>query len=127
MDHQQLLPLLDKYLRNECTDEEKQAVESWYGRFESRHATGTPDTAPALEAVYRNMVEQLQQEGEWAGTPVRRMRGRWWLAAAAVLLLVMGAGGLAALPATGYGNGCKRPQGNARPLPCRMEPAFGST
>ncbi|RPE08850.1 DUF4974 domain-containing protein [Chitinophaga lutea] len=92
MDHQQLLQLLDKYLRNECTEEEKQAVETWYGRFESRHAAGMPNTAPALEAVYRNMVEQLQQEGEWVETPVRRIRTRWWTAAAAVLVLAIGTG-----------------------------------
>ncbi len=92
MDHQQLLPLLDKYLRNECTEEEKQAIEAWYGRFESRHATGAPDTAPALEAVYRNLVEELKQEREWTETPVRRMRSRWWMTAAAVLVLVIGAG-----------------------------------
>jgi ferric-dicitrate binding protein FerR (iron transport regulator) len=92
MSDQQLLRLLERYLCNECTAEEKDALESWYNGFQSRHALEAPDAAPRLELIYQGMVEQLRQEGEWQEAPVRRMRGRWWQAAAAVLLVALAGG-----------------------------------
>lgn len=92
MSDQQLLQLLEKYLRNECTEQEKETVEGWYNAFESRHALQGPDVAPRLEAIYEGMVAELKTDGVWVEAPVRRLRSRWWKAAAAVLLLVLAAG-----------------------------------
>ncbi|WP_160712177.1 FecR family protein [Chitinophaga solisilvae] len=81
----QLLQLLDKYLKGDCTEKERQQLESWYETFES----GLSEEAPAgLPALYDSMVLQLQAEQEWV-VPAKKWRG-WWKAAAAVLLLIAG-------------------------------------
>nr|WP_295875909.1 FecR domain-containing protein [uncultured Chitinophaga sp.] len=82
----QLLELLDKYLKGDCTEQERQLLESWYEAYESRLADDGPAEVPAL---YDGMVAQLQAEKEWVA-PVKKMRS-WWKAAAAVLVLIAGA------------------------------------
>ncbi len=82
----QLLELLDKYLKGDCTEQERQLLESWYEAYESRLADEGPAGVPAL---YDGMVAQLQAEKAWAA-PVKKIR-RWWKAAAAVLVLIAGA------------------------------------
>lgn len=90
MNDQQLLQLLDRYLRNACTPEEKQALESWLERYESPFREPTSDAAPRLAAVYEGITARLQAEGELPTvTPVRRFG--WWKAAAAAVLLIAGA------------------------------------
>lgn len=86
-DHQ-LLQLLEKYLKGECSEDEKQEVEAWYDTFESRLAVMAPVPATALEALYDDMVRQLKQEQEWAETPPAKKRFSWWKAAAVVLVLL---------------------------------------
>ncbi|MBC9931565.1 FecR family protein [Chitinophaga qingshengii] len=82
---QQLIQLLDKYLKGDCTAEERQQLESWYETYESRLAAEEPAEMPEF---YDRMVQQLQEEQEWVA-PVRRRLG-WWKAAAAVLVLLAG-------------------------------------
>ncbi|WP_078669584.1 FecR family protein [Chitinophaga eiseniae] len=82
----QLLELLDKYLKGDCTEQERQLLESWYEAYESRLAGDGPAEVPAL---YDGMVAQLQAEKTWVA-PVKKMR-TWWKAAAAVLVLIAGA------------------------------------
>lgn len=88
MNDQQLLQLLDKYLRNACTPEEKQALESWLERYESPFRETAPDPAPRLAAVYEGITARLQAEGAMLpATPLPRLRARWWKAAAAALII----------------------------------------
>ncbi|WP_119079204.1 FecR family protein [Chitinophaga alhagiae] len=95
MSDQQLLQLLEKYLRNECTEEEREAVEGWYHRYGPLREPARPTMEAGLQAVYHGLVEQLREEGEWRdegglrpeAPPVRRLYARWWKAAAAVLLV----------------------------------------
>lgn len=93
MNDQQLLQLLDKFLRNECSPEETQALESWLERYESPYREAVPpDTTPRLAAVYDSITSRLQAEGEMPGAtpaPVRRLR--WWKPAAAAAILIAGA------------------------------------
>ncbi|NLR64834.1 DUF4974 domain-containing protein [Chitinophaga varians] len=81
----QLLELLDKYLKGDCTEQERQLLESWYEAYESRLADDGPAELPAL---YDHMVVRLQAEEEWA-VPVKKMRS-WWKVAAALLVLIAG-------------------------------------
>lgn len=88
MNDQQLLQLLDKYLGNACTPEEKQALESWLERYESPFGNTAHDPTPRLAAVYTDITVRLQGEGEMApATPLRRLR--WWKAAVAAAVLVV--------------------------------------
>ncbi|MGX5819623.1 FecR family protein [Chitinophaga lutea] len=91
MSDQQLLQLLEKYLDNTCTEEERTLVEQWYEIHESRHAPGHPPSAPLLASIYQDMVERMQQEQVWVEESrprIRRMPKGWWAAAAAVVLVV---------------------------------------
>ncbi|WP_341834539.1 FecR domain-containing protein [Chitinophaga pollutisoli] len=91
MNDQQLLQLLDKYLRNDCTPEEQQALESWLERYASPYREAAPP-APRLAAVYDSITARLQAEGEITGAsqaPVRRLR--WWKPAAAAAILIAAA------------------------------------
>lgn len=93
MNDQQLLQLLDKYLRNECTPEEKMLLESWYERYESPLGDTAPDPAPRISAVYDSIAARLREEGEMPAlepAPVRRIAPRWWKAAAAAALILAG-------------------------------------
>lgn len=93
MNDQQLLQLLDKYLGNTCSPEEKQALEAWLERYESPFRDAAPDPAPRLAAVYQSITARLKEEGEMtdiSATPVRRIRARWWKVAAAAAILIAG-------------------------------------
>ncbi|WP_423737293.1 FecR family protein [Chitinophaga caseinilytica] len=94
MNDQHLLQLLDKYLRNTCSPEEKQALETWLERYESPFRDAAPDPAPRLAAVYDSISARLKAEGEMPeapATPVRHIRARWWKVAAAAAVLLTGA------------------------------------
>ncbi|GAA4470176.1 FecR domain-containing protein [Nibrella saemangeumensis] len=82
--------LLDKYLRNQCTDEEKELVEAWYASLQ-----GKPDYLDSLSETeqgelqsetFQTIQDQLHI-GQQSGTrplPVRRLL---WLAASVSLIM----------------------------------------
>jgi len=94
MSDQQLIGLLEKYLQGDATEEERTALESWYEGY--RSAAPLPDadfSQPDLLQMYHTITDQLKKDGDWQEAPVRTIKPRWWrMAAAAVLLLVTGAG-----------------------------------
>ncbi|MFD1140512.1 FecR family protein [Larkinella insperata] len=83
--------LLDKYLRNECTDQEKELVEAWYASL-----SGNPDY---LDSLPESAQDHLQDEtfrhiqrGIWADEkPLRRTLPWGWITGlAASVALVIG-------------------------------------
>jgi ferric-dicitrate binding protein FerR (iron transport regulator) len=95
MSDQQLIGLLEKYLQGRSTEEERNALEAWYETYRSAKAPGSHDPQPDLLQMYHDITGRLKQEGEWVElTPakIHPLRQRGWRIAAAVLLLVAGAG-----------------------------------
>ncbi|MFC5409347.1 FecR family protein [Larkinella bovis] len=101
--------LLQKYIRNECTPEEAQAVLLYLatvdGQRQLQHLLEADLTEPieiALDATDRQKAQQLFNRirahrktvpAEPVSVPVRRIRTTWhWLAAAAVVALLLGVG-----------------------------------
>ncbi|HEV7347818.1 FecR family protein [Telluribacter sp.] len=88
--------LLQKYLNNECTDQEKEAVEEWYASLK-----GIPDYLETLPVQERNHIktetlrrirEQLAPVQPVPALPAtHRVRSLgWWLGAAASVVVVAG-------------------------------------
>jgi transmembrane sensor len=83
--------LLDKYLRNQCTDQEKERVEAWYA---SLH--GKPDYLDSLPEPEQRQLQQetfvnIQNQLETDEKPLVKTLPLGWLAGiAASLLLVVG-------------------------------------
>ena len=93
MSDQQLIGLLEKYLQGNATEEERTALESWYDEYRSAQMPDTGFSQPDLLQMYHTITDQLKRDGEWQEAPVHKIKPRWWrMAAAAVLLLVAGAG-----------------------------------
>jgi transmembrane sensor len=88
--------LLQRYLKNECTSEEKKLVEDWYGRLLE---TGdlqltTEEKAGVKNRIEKNILQQISEEGVDAGGIVYKGRFNWrkvWWAAA-VFVVLIGAG-----------------------------------
>lgn len=95
MSDQQLIGLLEKYLQGNCTEEERDALESWYEGYRSANTPASADPQPDLLQMYRDITGRLKKEGEWQEPHQARIRPfkQWkWGIAAAVLLLIAGAG-----------------------------------
>ncbi|CAL1519439.1 FecR domain-containing protein [Chitinophaga sp. MM2321] len=96
MSDQQLIRLLEKYLEGDCTAEERAAMESWYDRFKSSKASDEGAQLPDLMQVYNDITDKLKKEGEWQEAPgepvVHNIKRGWWRAAAAIVILLTGAG-----------------------------------
>lgn len=103
MSDQQLIGLLEKYLQGNCTEEEQTALESWYEKYRSAQTPDSGHPQPDLLQMYHVITGRLKQEGDWQEPPVaavRKIKQRWWKIAAAILLLVTGAGIWMLLPRT---------------------------
>ncbi|GAB3932478.1 FecR family protein [Larkinella terrae] len=83
--------LLDKYVRNQCTDQEKEQVEAWYASL-----NGKPDFLNSLpesqqqqlqQETFENIQSQLQPDEE---PLVRPFPWRWVSGLAASIALVLG-------------------------------------
>jgi transmembrane sensor len=95
MSDQQLIGLLEKYLQGNCTEEEQTALESWYENYRAVQTSGSKDPQPDMLQMYNDITGRLKREGEWQEPPmavVHTTKKRWWGIAAAVLVLVAGAG-----------------------------------
>ncbi|HEY9262478.1 FecR family protein [Chitinophaga sp.] len=95
MSDQQLIGLLEKYLQGNCTEDERTALESWYEKYRSVQMPDSGHTEPDLLQMYQHITDRLKKEGEWQEPQVavvRHIKQRWWQIAAAVVLLVAGAG-----------------------------------
>jgi transmembrane sensor len=95
MSDQQLIGLLEKYLQGHCTEEEQTALESWYEKYRAVQTADSGPVQPDLLQMYHDITDRLKKEGEWQEPPVvvaRKLKQRWWQIAAAILLLVTGAG-----------------------------------
>jgi transmembrane sensor len=83
--------LLEKYLLDQCTEEEKALVEAWYASLkgETRYLDHLPD-AEAQEIhddTFRNINAELKPASE---EPARMLHWRWITGLAASVLLVLG-------------------------------------
>ncbi|GAB3882926.1 FecR family protein [Spirosoma agri] len=80
--------LLQKYLRGECTPQEKQFVEHWYGLLETETGESRQELDPAeLEGRLWNQIQQKMETDETPVIPIRTRSYRW-IGIAASLLLV---------------------------------------
>ncbi|GAB3986152.1 hypothetical protein GCM10028807_02950 [Spirosoma daeguense] len=84
--------LLQKYLRGECTPDEKAFVEHWYGLLETETGESGQDlNMDELEARLWNQIQDKMETGEQDDSariiPLRTIRFRW-IGIAASLLLV---------------------------------------
>ncbi|ADB40759.1 FecR family protein [Spirosoma linguale] len=86
--------LLEKYLRGECTPQEKRFVEHWYGLLETETGeSGEELDMDELEGRLWNQIQKKMDTGEEPEqgriVPLKRVRYRW-LGIAASLLLIGG-------------------------------------
>lgn len=83
--------LLEKYLLDQCTDEEKALVEAWYASLqgETRYLDNLPDaeSQEIQHDTFKNIRAELEPAGE---QPVRMLHWRWITGLAASVLLVLG-------------------------------------
>ncbi|OJV19971.1 MAG: iron dicitrate transport regulator FecR [Dyadobacter sp. 50-39] len=83
--------LLERYLSGECTDEEKELVETWYASLqgETRYLDHLPDAEQdeMRQATFGNIRRELNMVEE---APVRSFPWRWLSGIAASIALVLG-------------------------------------
>jgi transmembrane sensor len=93
--HQQevlLAALLEKFLAGKCTEAEKAVVMEWYARYEDQ-----PEEQPAPEvmhSIYEGILHRLPEVTLAEEQPRIRRRMPVWIAAAAVVFLLVLAGGI---------------------------------
>ena len=95
MPDDKLAELLKRYNEGTCNDEERRLVEDWFEKYKAKEKH-VPLNNEGKDAMLRNIMEQLHDDGEPVEEPVYAgsqsgMR-RW--AVAASILLIAGAGGL---------------------------------
>ena len=101
MSDQQLIALLEKYLQGRSTEEERNALETWYEAHRSVNIPGSTDPRPDLQQMYHDITGKLKTEGEWVEpqpAKVHPLKQGKWRMAAAVLLLMAAAGVWMLLP-----------------------------
>ena len=90
MNIDELRDLLERYRQGSCTAWEKEAVESWYASLHPGEEV--PLSADALEESLARVRERLPWVDEGVSRPrrLRSMRQTMWMAAAVLMVLVVG-------------------------------------
>lgn len=94
----QLTELIGKYLEGNCTESEKKLVEDWYGDFEKIPISFLKGDTVAINNLRKESFQELreqiaarkQEEQNKIVYLPKRVRQKWWIAAAVLLILFLG-------------------------------------
>lgn len=84
MTQQEASRLLDRYLNNECSAEERALVEKWYAGLVEEYDWQLDENR--RHAAQQAIKQRIDRELGWAPRPAARLRKLVWYAAASVLL-----------------------------------------
>lgn len=88
MDNQEIIDLLNRYKKNECTAEETARLEAWYNQVsQSGSWNWTEDEKSQIGSSLKNKIDRQIERQNFFGSHSR------WVWAAACIVLLLGAGG----------------------------------